>query len=112
MPPGGGTMGENRRDSPLRRGRGRQAPGWVVTSGTIHPSCIATAPRRGISRGSSMGCVALTIVFLSSLQTAVLASAEGPAQDRLQQAAQLISEQKFGAAQEILEALLSSAGEH
>ncbi|PYV37931.1 MAG: hypothetical protein DMG06_26825 [Acidobacteria bacterium] len=59
-----------------------------------------------------MGYVALIIVFLSSLQTAALASVEGAAQDRLQQAAQLISEQKFGAAREILEALLASAGEH
>lgn len=51
----------------------------------------------------------LAVVSTSFLQPTFLAS-EGTAQDRLQQATQLISEQKFRAAREILEAMLDSAG--
>src|SRR6266511_4036352 len=58
-----------------------------------------------------LGRIALTLVFLSSLQPASLASAEGAAQDRLREAARLILKQKFGAAREIMETLLASAGE-
>ena len=52
----------------------------------------------------------LTVVFMTYLQS--LALADDTAQDHLRQATQLISEQKFQAAREILEAMLASAGEH
>jgi len=63
-------------------------------------------------RTKILGRIALAIALLSCLQAAALASAAGAGQDRLQEAARLISEQKFGEAREILEALLASAGEH
>jgi len=53
----------------------------------------------------------LTVVFVTCLQSLGLAF-DTTAQDRLRQATQLISEQKFQAAREILEAMLASAGEH
>ena len=52
----------------------------------------------------------LTLVFASQVRSLGL-SVQTSAQDRLRQATQLISEQKFEAAREILEAMLASADE-